>query len=126
MKMILLLFALAGMFTACQPDDLDTALAINGAKAIVSVSVVDTDGNPFTGYSLSANSSTTLVPVVAENIITLEAAPGSPLVKTDILISATNVPGFAGDHFDTVVRVPETLAGNTVNLKARIVVFPPC
>lgn len=124
MKKILLLFALAGMFTACQPDDLDTALAINGAKASVTVSVVDTNGDSFSGYTLSATSSSGLVPIVSGNIITLEAAYGSHMSKTDLLISALNVPGFEGERFDTVVLVPEILAGGTVDLKARIVVYP--
>lgn len=124
MKRFFILFVLAGILAACQPDALDTALAINGAKVNVTVSVVDTNGDPFSGYTLSATSSSGLIPIVSGNIITLEAAYGSPMAKTDLFISALNVPGFEEERFETIVLVPEILAGGIVDLKARIVVYP--
>lgn len=121
MKKFFSLIALVGVFAACQPETIETAFTVNGAKATVTVSVVDTEGATLQGYNLTATS-TGLAPTVNGNVLTWEAAAGSTIPPMTVTVTVSNVPGYYGT-FDTVVPVPEILAGGVADMQAKIVVY---
>ena len=121
MKKFFSLIALVGVFAACQPETIETAFTVNGAKATVTVSVVDTEGATLSGYNLTATS-TGLAPTVNGNVLTWEAAAGATIAPMTVTVTVSDVPGYYG-KFDTVVAVPEILAGGVADMQAKIVVY---
>lgn len=121
MKKFFSILALVGVFAACKPETIQTAFTVNGAKATVTVDVVDEDGTTQSGYSLAVTGAS-LTPTIAGNVITFEAAAGAVIPSQTLTLTVSNVPGYVQD-FSSTFSIPEILAGGVADLHCRIVVF---
>lgn len=123
MKKFFSILALVGVFAACKPETIQTAFTVAGAKATVTVDVVDHYGAPISGYTLAVSTTGSLTPSVSGNVVTFEAAAGSTIPAQTVTLTVSNIPEYLKDY-TTTITVPEILAGGVADLKARIVVFP--
>ena len=114
MKKFFSLIALVGVFAACQPEQIETAFKVAGAKLTVNVQFVDLDGNPYADASLSSATAGT----ISGNTITFEAAEGTAIAAQEISVTAST-PKLAEKTRTMTVSVPDIIAGGvgTVNVK---------
>lgn len=84
MKKLLSLIALAGIFAACQPEEIKTAYEIANAEAAINVRVVDirTGETPASGAVITASAGT-----VSGNVITISGKPAISAQTVNVTVT---------------------------------------
>ena len=111
MKKFFSLIALVGVFAACQPEQIETAFKVAGAKLTVNVSFVDMNGSPYADASLSSSTAGT----VSGNTIVFEAAEGTAIAAQEITLTAST-PKLATKTRTMKVSTPDIIAGGVGNI----------
>ena len=115
MKKFFSLIALVGVFAACQPEQIQTAFKVAGAKLTVNVSVVDLDGTEYADATITSTAGT-----VSGKTITFEAAENTEIPAQTITVSAST-PKLPKTYSQSV-SVPQILAGGNANIDVRMVI----
>lgn len=84
MKKLLSLIALAGIFAACQPEELKTAFEIANAEATINVRVVDirTGATPTSGATITASAGT-----VSGSVVTISGKPAISAQTVNVTVT---------------------------------------
>ncbi len=130
MKKFLSLIALAGVLVACEPEKIETAFSVAGAKVTVEVTVNDINtGDPVaSGYTLSIAG----WDAPTGNVFTYQAAEGKAIPETNVTLTVvyeeqtTEVPV----HINKLAAGAEakytvTVAAGKIDIPAPPVVEPP-
>ena len=106
MKKFFSLIALVGVFAACQPEQIETAFKVAGAKLTVNVQFVDLNGNAYADASIASSTAGT----VSGNSIVFEAPENSAVPAQTITVTAST-PKLATKTRTLSVAVPDVIAG---------------
>ncbi|MCR4824931.1 MAG: DUF3869 domain-containing protein [Bacteroidales bacterium] len=115
MKKFFSLIALVGVFAACQPEQIETAFKVAGAKLTVNVSVVDLDGTEYSDATITSTAGT-----VSGKTITFEAAEATAIPAQTITVTATT-PQLPKSYSQSV-SIPEVIAGGVGTIDVRMVI----
>lgn len=115
MKKFFSLIALVGVFAACQPEQIETAFKVAGAKLTVNVSVVDLDGTEYSDATITSTAGT-----VSGKTITFEAAENTAIPAQTITVTATTPK--LPKTYSQGVSIPEIIAGGSANIEVRMVI----
>lgn len=119
MKKLFSLFALAGAFVACQPEELETAFSVDPATVTIDVTVTDVQtGAAAEGVTISCSDGAAKV---EGNVITLTGNPA--IEETTVTVTAT-CPKYA-ESVTKDVKINRVLAGGVANYNVVLVIGKP-
>ncbi len=115
MKKLFMFLAIAGVFAACKPEEIETAFEVRPAQATIEVSVVDVNTlQAAEGYTLTASAGT-----VNGNTVTLEG--NKALAETTVTLTVA----YKGADYSGQVKVNALRAGGNASYATTIVVGSP-
>lgn len=119
MKKLFSLFALAGAFVACQPEELETAFSVDPATVRINVTVKDVQtGAAAEDVTLTCSDGAAKV---EGNVITLTGNPA--IDETTVTVTAT-CPKYAESASDNV-KINKILGGGVANYSLVLVIGKP-
>lgn len=119
MKKLFSLFALAGAFVACQPEELETAFSVDNATVTIDVTVTDVQtGAAAEGVTISCSDGAAKV---EGNVITLVGNPA--IDETTVTVTAT-CPKYA-ESVSKEVKINRVLGGGVANYNVVLVIGKP-
>lgn len=119
MKKLFSLFALAGAFVACQPEELETAFSVDPATVTIDVTVTDVQtGAAAEDVTLTCSDGAAKV---EGNVITLTGNPA--IEETTVTVTAT-CPKYA-ESVSKDVKINRVLAGGVANYNVVLVIGKP-
>lgn len=119
MKKLFSLFALAGAFVACQPEELETAFSVDNATVTIDVTVTDVQtGAAAEGVTISCSDGAAKV---EGNVITLVGNPA--IDETTVTVTAT-CPKYA-ESVSKEVKINRVLGGGVANYSVALVIGKP-
>lgn len=115
MKKLFMFLAIAGVFAACKPEEIETAFEVRPAQATIEVSVIDVNTlQAAEGYTLTASAGT-----VNGNIVTLEG--NKALAETTVTLTVA----YMGADYSGQVKVNALRAGGNASYSTTIIVGVP-
>lgn len=119
MKKLFSLFALAGAFVACQPEELETAFSVDPATVTINVTVTDVQtGAAAEDVTIDCSDGAAKV---EGNVITLTGNPA--IEETTVTVTAT-CPKYA-ESVSKDVKINKILGGGVANYSVVLVIGKP-
>ena len=119
MKKLFSLFALAGAFVACQPEELETAFSVDPATVTINVTVTDVQtGAAAEDVTIDCSDGAAKV---EGNVITLT---GNPAIDAKTVTVTATCPKYA-DSVSEDVEINRVLAGGVANYNVVLVIGKP-
>lgn len=119
MKKLFSLFALAGAFVACQPEELETAFSVDPATVTINVTVTDVQtGAAAEDVTIDCSDGAAKV---EGNVITLTGNPA--IEETTVTVTAT-CPKYA-ESVSKDVKINKILGGGVANYNVVLVIGKP-
>lgn len=110
MKKLFSLFALAGAFVACQPEELETAFTVDPAQATISVTVYDVQtAAPIEGLTVACPGGEG---EVDGNVVTITGTPAIQAMDVKLTLTSSKYPD---ETKEVTVKVNSLLAGGVAN-----------